>query len=173
MGVYRGSISNLSAGHRLGVVFMGLVLPPVMVIITLVMAFQIKWWPVLLVPTLLAMIIGLSVWGNIIKGQQLDFKREGMAYRKGFQKGSVAYDRIIKVYQVSLSGKSSTLIVFKEKDNSQPKCYMVEQTFSEKDKVSILGELISHCQKGGFDIIDDAPLQLIRKEKSRIGWVQI
>ena len=173
MGVYKGSISNYSLPRRSVAIFMGLVLPPFMIAATFTLAIVFKWWPIMLVPDLIVFIIALSIWGTILKGHILDFTEKTIRYQKGFQNGTTDYSDIIKVYHVSLKGRSSILIIFRDRSSSRspPRCFCVEQTFSEEDKIRIRDELLKRREKGGYDIIDNAPLNLINKEKSQIGWV--
>ncbi|MFO8052130.1 MAG: hypothetical protein R6V01_10615 [Thermoplasmatota archaeon] len=173
MADYKGSVSNLPPVRRFIILTLGVVIPPIMILATILLALISRWWPVMLVPDLIVLIVGLSVWGTILKGSRLDFKEDGMEYRKGFQKGFIRYGDIIKVYQVSISERNSTFIVFRDKDGSQPRCFSVEQTFSHGDKVGILKELISRVEKGHYDIVDNAPLSLIKREKDQIGWVNL
>jgi len=172
---FKGSVSNLPVGNKVLIWSLGAVVPILLLFLTIIAMIYTGWWPILLVPDLIAIIVALSFSGIIVKGAEIRVLEGEMTFRMGWSEGKAHLKNLIKVYRSRADGKDTVMIVFRDpaSEGSKNRCITLDQMFLAEDRKAIFSWLKRVKGPYKFQMADDATSELISKDRKALNWTRI
>jgi hypothetical protein len=172
---FRGSMKNLPFPNRVLIWALGCILPIIGIVLTAGAVNIFSWWPLLLIPDIILVVISISLSGMMLRGQSLSFLEGEIDYVKGWTKIRIPIRNLKRVYRVFSEKRDSIVIIFNEPSSKKHpnRCLTIGQVFHEKDRTRIFKMLKKKQEKIRFDLIDMATLDQFRLERMKNNWISV